>query len=262
MIRTLLMIAGAAFVLALASMAGGVAIGGRDMAAHGWNWTLHDSDGSGDSLSFVRQDGTQAAEVTRDLAWTGGEKLVVELSADVEYVQGDTPGITVRGPADRVDKVRIEGDRLVWTGDETHHGERIVFGRRANGKGIWVDSGEVHIVVTAPAVKIFDLRGSSDMTIRGYDQPTLAIDSSGSGDVSVSGVTKALNLTMTGSGDADLSDLLTTDAEIDMSGSGDARIAPTGGVVADLSGSGDLDLATPPATLRQSITGSGDVRQD
>jgi hypothetical protein len=261
MIRTLLIIAGAAFVLALASMAGGVAIGGRDMAAHGWNWTFP-GQGDGGDLTITRQDGTQAAEVTRTLAWAGGDKLVVDLSADVEYVQGETPGITVRGPADRVDKVRIEGDRLVWTGEENHHGETVVFGRRANGKGIWVDSGEVHIVVTAPAVHIFDLRGSSDLMVRSYDQPTLTIDSSGSGDFSVSGVTKALDLTLTGSGDGDLENLLTTDANVDISGSGDARVASTGAVVADLSGSGDLELLTPPATLRQSITGSGDVRQE
>lgn len=261
MIRTLLIIAGAAFVLALASMAAGVAVGGRDMAAHGWSWTFP-GHGDGGDLIVTRQDGEDAREVTRTLAWAGGDKLVVDLAADVEYVQGDTPGITVRGPADRVDKVRIEGDRLVWTGDERNQDEHIVYGRRANGRGFWVDSGEVHIVVTAPAVKIFDLRGSSDLTVKTYDQPTLTIDSSGSGDFRFSGVTKALDLTMTGSGDGDLSDLLTTDANVDISGSGDARIAPTGAVTADLSGSGDLDLATPPATLRQSITGSGDVRQD
>jgi hypothetical protein len=248
-------------VLALASMAGGVAIGGRDMAAHGWNWTFP-GHGDGGDLTLVREDGTQPAEVSRTLTWAGGEKLVVELSADVEYVQGDTPGIVVRGPADQVDKVRIEGDRLVWTGDENRRGGHRRCVRRANGRGFWVDGGEVHIVVTAPAVKIFDLRGSSDMTIKGYDQPDMTIDSSGSGDVSVSGVTKVLTLTMTGSGDAGLDDLLTTDATVDISGSGSARIAPTGAVVADLSGSGDLDLATPPATLRQSITGSGDVRQE
>ncbi|CAN5375748.1 DUF2807 domain-containing protein [soil metagenome] len=261
MIRTLLVIAGAAFVLALASLAGGVAIGGRDMAAHGWNWTFP-GHGDGGDLVISRQDGTEAAEVTRTLAWAGGDSLQIDLSADVEYVQGDTPGITVRGPADRVDKVRIDGNRLTWTGDENRHGETVVFGRRANGRGIWVDSDTVHIVVTAPAVKTFDLRGSSDLSIRGYDQPTLAIDISGSGDVMASGATKALTLAITGSGDADLSDLLTDDAKVDISGSGDARIAPTAAVTADLSGSGDLDLATHPTTLRQTTTGSGSVSQN
>lgn len=261
MIRTLLIIAGAAFVLALASLAGGVAVGGRDMARHGWEWTFPNR-GDGGDLHIVREDGTQPAEVTRTLAWAGGDKLIVDLSADVEYVQGDTPGITVRGPADQVDKVRIDGNRLSWTGDDGNHDERVVFGRNADRAGFWVDSGEIHIVVTAPAVKTFEIKGSADVSIRGYDQPTLAIEASGSGDVTASGATKALALTLTGSGDADLSDLLTGDADVDASGSGDAIVAPTGAAAVDLSGSGDLSLATRPATLRQSISGSGDVRQD
>ena len=261
MIRTLLIIAGAAFVLALASLAGGVAVGGRDMARHGWEWTFR-NQGEGGDLHIVREDGTEPTEVTRTLAWTGGDKLVVDLDADVEYVQGDTPGITVRGPADRVDKVRIDGDRLNWVGDDSNKDERLVFGRKANRAGFWVDSGEIHIVVTAPAVKTFEIRASADVAIKGYDQPTLTITSSGSGDVSASGVTKALTLSITGSGDAELSDLLTDDAEVDTSGSGDATIAPTGSAVVNLSGSGDVDLATRPTTLRQSISGSGDVSQD
>ena len=261
MIRTLLIIAGAAFVLALASMAGGVAVGGRDMARHGWEWTFR-NHGEGGDLHIVREDGTEPAEVTRTLAWTGGDKLVVDLDADVEYVQGDTPGITVRGPADRVNNVRIDGDRLSWVGDDSNKDERLVFGRNADRAGFWVDSGEIHIVVTAPAVKTFEVIGSSDVSIKGYDQPTLTIASSGSGDVSASGATKALTLTITGSGDADLTDLLTEDADVDTSGSGDATIAPTGAAAINLSGSGDLSLATRPSTLRQSISGSGDVRQD
>ncbi|HEX8472291.1 MAG TPA: DUF2807 domain-containing protein [Brevundimonas sp.] len=262
MIRTLLIIAGAAFVLALASLAGGVAVGGRDMARHGWEWTFP-SHGEGGDLHIVREDGTEPAEVTRTLAWAGGDKLVVDLdAADVEYVQGDTPGITVRGRADRIDNVRIDGDRLSWAGDESNKDERLVFGRHANRAGFWVDSGDIHVVVTSPAVKTFEINGSADVAIKGYDQPSLTIASTGSGDVSASGATKALALTMTGSGDADLSDLLTEDAEVDTSGSGDATIAPTGAAVINLSGSGDLDLATRPSTLRQSISGSGDVRQD
>ena len=260
MTRTLLIIAGASFVLALATLSGAAAVGGRDMAAHGWAWTFHDKDG--ESVRFERADDQRGRDVTRTLAWAGGEKLVVDLSADVEYVQGDTPGIVVTGPADRVDKVRIDGDRLTWTEDGRPNQERVVFGRGANGRGFWVDDGDVHIVVTAPAVKTFDLRGSSDVSIRGYDQPTLTIDSSGSGDVTASGSTKALSLSMTGSGDADLGDLLTEDADVDTSGSGDARIAPTGRADVSSSGSGDISLATRPQTLKQSVTGSGDVSQD
>lgn len=259
MTRNLLIIAGAAFVLSLVTLGGAAAIGGRDMAAHGWSWTFKDED-NGD-FKIVRADDARAAEVTRNLAWAGGDTLVLDLDADVEYVQGDTPGITVRGPADRISQVSIDGDRLTWTG-EGRTGERVVYGRSHNGRGFWINDDQVHIVVTAPNVSTFDMRGSADLSLRNYDQPSLTINLSGSGDVTGSGAAKTLALTMTGSGDVDLSDLMAEDADVTLSGSGDARIAPAGAAKVNLSGSGDLDLATRPTSLSQTITGSGDVTQN
>lgn len=259
MIRTLLIIAGAAFVLSLVTLGGAAAIGGRDMAAHGWSWTFR--DGENGDFKVVRADDQRAAEVTRTLAWAGGDTLVIDLDADVEYVQGDTPGITVRGSADRVDRVSLDGNRLTST-NVGRTGERVVYGRNRDGRGFWVHDDQVHIVVTAPNVSNFELRSSGDLSIRGYDQPSLTIAVSGSGDVMGSGATKALTLAMTGSGDVDLSDLLSEDTDVSLSGSGDARIAPAGAAKVNLSGSGDVDLATRPTSLSQTITGSGDVTQN
>ena len=83
-----------------------------------------------------------------------------------------------------------------------------------------------------------------------------------SGDVMAEGRAENLVLVATGSGDADLESLSVSDARVSLSGSGDARIAPTRAADLTSSGSGDIDLATRPATLRQSTTGSGSVRQD
>lgn len=260
MIRTLLIIAGAAFVLSLVTLGGAAAIGGRDMAANGWSWTLHDDEGG--NLKIVRADDARAAEVTRTLAWAGSDTLIVDLHGDVEYVQGETPGITVRGPADRVDHVRMEGNRLTWVGGENDNGERVVYGRNRNGRGFWINDDQVHIVVTAPKVSTFEMQSSADLSIRDYNQPSLTLNVSGSGDVKGSGATKALALRITGSGDVDLSDLLSEDTEVTVSGSGDARIAPAGAAKVNISGSGDVDLATRPTTLSQTITGSGDVNQN
>lgn len=259
MIRTLLIIAGAAFVLCLVTLSGAAAVGGRDMAANGWSWTFKDGDGS--DIRIVRADDARAEDVTRALAWAGGDSLVVDLVAEVEYLQGDTPGIQVIGPAELVDRVAIEGDRLVWNGD-SERSERIVYGRNQNGRGFWINGDEVRIVVTAPAVTRFDLRSSADLYIRDYDQPSLAVTVSGSGDVTGSGAAKTLALEVSGSGDVDFSDLLTEDADVDLSGSGDARIAPSGAAKLTLSGSGDVDLSTRPTSLTQTITGSGDVTQN
>jgi hypothetical protein len=257
MIRTLLIIAAAGLVLATASLGGAFALGGRDMARHGWEWTFHDRDG--DTVSFERDDGTRGPDVTRTLEWTGGQTLTVDLSADVEYVQGDTPGVTVTGPAQLVERVRLVGGRLTWAETDGTSHETVVFGRNEHGRGIWVHSEEVKIVVTAPDISTFNVEGSASVHLRDYDQDTLSVDISGSGEVSATGRTRALEVDISGSGDADLGSLTTTDANVAIAGSGDAVVAPTGKADISISGSGDTVLTTRPATVNQNISGSGEV---
>lgn len=118
------------------------------------------------------------------------------------------------------------------------------------------------MVVTAPTVRTFDLRSSADLSIRDYDQPSFDLDVSGSGDVDAAGQAQTVTIDLTGSGDADLSSLRVTDATIDVSGSGDLRVGPSGAARVDVSGSGDVNLTRRPATLQQSLSGSGDIDQD
>lgn len=263
MIRTLLVIAGAAFVLALGSAAGALALGGRDLARHGWNWTIKDSDG--DTVSFIRSDGRNgsAPSASRTLEWAGGDRLILDLSHDVEYVQGATPGIVITGPADRIDQIRLEGDRLTADRPAGPHHERVYFGRHRDGNGVWVSDGdEIRIVVTAPSVTRFVVEGSSDLRIRDYDRPELTLELNGSGDVRADGRTGRLILTGDGSGDAELQAFDADEATVTLNGSGGARIAPRTAADLTLSGSGDIELTTRPASLRQSVTGSGEVHQD
>ena len=257
MIRTLLIIAAAGLVLATASLGGAFAVGGRDMARHGWEWTFHDKDG--DTVRFERDDGTRGPDITRTLAWTGGQTLTIDLSADVDYVQGDTPGVTITGPAELVERVRLIDGRLSWADRDGPNHETVVFGRRNGGRGVWVHSEEVKIVVTAPNVTTFNVEGSSNLMLRDYDQDTLAVDISGSGEVTAVGRTRALEVDISGSGDADLGSLVTTDANVAIAGSGDAIVAPTGKADISIAGSGDVELTTRPATMNQQVTGSGEV---
>ena len=257
MIRTLLIIAAAGLVLATASLGGAFALGGRDMARHGWEWTFHDNDG--DTVSFERRDGTRSADVTRTLDWTGGQALTVDLSAEVEYVQGATPGVTVTGPAELVERVRLVDGRLTWAERNGPEHERVIFGRREHGRGIWLESETVKIVVTAPNINDFDLEGSARLLLKDYDQDTLTLDISGSGEITAYGKARALELDISGSGDADLQGLTVTDANVAIAGSGDATLTPTGQVAVSISGSGDVDLLTEPANLNQTLSGSGDV---
>lgn len=257
MIRTLLIIAAAGLVLATASLGGAFALGGRDMARHGWEWTFRDRDG--DTVSFERDDGTRGPDVIRTLEWTGGQTLTVDLSADVDYVQGPTAGVTVTGPAELVERVRLVDGRLTWADRDGPNHETVVFGRRNGGRGIWVHSEEVKIVVTAPDINSFNVEGSANLMLLDYDQDTLQVDISGSGEVSATGRTRALEVDISGSGDADLGSLAVTDANVAIAGSGDAVVAPTGRADISIAGSGDVELTTRPATVNQQVSGSGEV---
>lgn len=246
MIRTLLIITGASLVLCAASLGGAAAIGGNDLARHGWEWTFND-DGEEHTVHFDRED--RGPHVSRTLAWTGGDRLEVEVPAEVIYVQDDEASVEVSGVQSQVDRVRVVGGRI---GFEDEHG-RVTFG--------WRNTPALRITVRAPSVRTFGLSSSGDLSIRGYDQPNLAIRIEGSGDVDAAGRTETVSLDIEGSGEADLSALETGDADVEISGSGEAAVGPTGEARITISGSGDVELTRRPASVTQSISGSGDVNQ-
>ncbi len=250
MIRTLLIITGASLVLCVAALAGAAAIGGQDMARHGWTWTFRGhGDGRDETVRFQRAD--SGPRVTRTLAWDGGDRLDIDVSADVTYVQGDAASVEIVGPRDQVEALRLRAGRLTFNDDDDTN--VVMFG--------WRNHDRLQITVTAPSVRTFNLSSSGDLVIRNYDQPGLTIAINGSGEVEATGRTEAVDLDISGSGEADLSGLETRDADIDISGSGEAAVGPTGAARITISGSGDVDLTRRPASLTQSISGSGDVSQ-
>lgn len=248
MIRTLLIITGASLVLCIAALAGAAAIGGQDMARHGWTWTFRD-DGNEETVRFQRAD--SGPRVTRTLAWDGSDRLDIDVAAEVTYVQGDAASVEITGPRDQVEGLRLQAGRLTFDDDDANV---VVFG--------WRNHDRLRITVTAPSVRTFHLSSSGDLAIRGYDQPDLMVRISGSGDVDASGRTDSVELDIHGSGEADLSGLETRDADVEISGSGEASVGPTGAARITISGSGDVDLTRRPASLVQNVSGSGDVRQN
>ena len=249
MIRTLLIITGASLVLCIAALAGAAAIGGQDMARHGWTWTLRGhGDGRDETVRFQRAD--SGPRVTRTLAWDGSDRLDVDVAAHVTYVQGDAASVEVVGPRDQVEGLRLRGGRLTFDDDDT---KVVVFG--------WRNHDRLRIIVTAPSVRTFGLSGSGDLVIRDYDQPSLSVSINGSGEVDATGRTETLDLDISGSGEADLSGVETRDANVKISGSGDAIVSPTGVARISISGSGEVDLTRRPASLTQTISGSGEVNQ-
>ena len=250
MIRNLIVIAVASFVLTVACLAGVAALGGRDLVENGWSIPaaiFDDEDNVSISISPGRRH--NGPDVTRELGWPGGTLLEIDLPADVTYTQGPVAKVTVSGPQNLVDRIVVDGGRLRFRDDDNGGAPHLRFNRE-----------RIHITVAAPGVKTFVLNGSPDLTLAAYDQPDLAIEINGSGEVTGTGKTQALSLAIAGSGDATLARMAAQDAAISIAGSGNAEVAAKGAVQVDIAGSGDVVLTEKPASLSSNIDGSGDLR--
>lgn len=256
MIRVLVMIAVTGFLVSVVTLSTAVAIGGPDLVSDGiwrwgrhgdWNFTFDDDWGSRHRRGrWDRAWSDGGPQTTREVAWSGGDSLEIDVPADVTYAQGAGPGkLTISGPKDVVDAIEVEDGRIRIADD--HRGAH------------W---GDLTISMTAPAVTHFDMSGSGKLAITGYRQDKLSLDLSGNADVTASGEARSLALNISGSSNADLGGLKTRSADVDIQGSGDATVAPADEAKIDISGSGDVTLLTHPARLESNVSGSGSVRQE
>jgi len=253
MIRTLMLICGASFVLSVACFAGAAALGAPDVFQHGdWldhPWTV-DVDGWGDHWRarhiVTDEDDNEAdngAPATRELAWSGAEALDVGVPADIQFTPGAGPGrITISGPKGVVDRISLSGARLDYSGDED-------------------DARRVTIAMTAPVAPRFTLSGDETLALTGLAQDALAVDVSGHGKVNGTGKVRTVKIGISGDGDVDLGRLAAQDARVEIDGSGRAAIAPTGSADLHIAGSGEVDLLSHPASLSSDVSGSGRIVQ-
>lgn len=240
MVRALVIIMIATFVLALGCFGGVVGLAGPAIAKDGWVWPekwkqygIHVNDSDFDD---------EHDSSTRELAWTAGSSLQIDMPAEVVYTQGPETRIEISGPTSIINQVAIDGDRLHFT-DEGRLPRRET----------------ITIVVIAPSVKKFVVNGSPTLTISGFDHPDLTLEINGSGEVTAGGKADKVSIEVSGSGKADLSALQARDATVSIAGSGEATLAPTGAAKVNIAGSGDVNLLTKPASLEKDIGGSGDV---
>jgi hypothetical protein len=244
MIRVLLMIAVAGFILSVGAIAAAVAIGGPDiMSRGGWTVARH-WDGDWDWHEDSRHSGEMGAETTRTLEWSGADSLDIDLPADVRYVQADGPAtVVVTGPERLVSDVVVRGDSIRYERRRhSHH-------------------GKVSIVIRAPSVQSFDLSGRSTLAIEDYRQERLALDASGMAEVTARGEVGEIDLDISGRSDVDLAELKTRGARVDISGDGEVTIAPTDWAKMEVSGMGEIRLTTRPKSLETDISGAGKVRE-
>lgn len=178
------------------------------------------------------------AIVTRELPWDGSESLVLEVPAHVRFVQTAGPGrVIVTGARRSVETFSATGgilrDKKLRTGKP------------------------LQIVVTAPKITRFAVKGDDRIAIEAFDQDELHIETTGRADIKAAGRAGTVTLKLQGFGWADLSHLKSDGADLTLTGGRNAVIAPS--AWAKVSGKGDVVLLTQPADLKLDHQGSGRV---
>lgn len=244
MVRTLLIIAAAGFVLMLVSFGGAIALGGPELRNGGWTLNMDDWDHNGSSS--VEWSGPA---VERTLDWSGSDTLTIALPADVVFTQGDETSVVVRGPEGAVERVTLVDGRLGFPDGDERDGHITIFGRTEG----------LTVTITAPDVSRFVMEGFGDLALHNIDREALDIVVEGAGDIEAIGRAGSLNLTIEGAGDADLSGLSVDNAEVRIAGAGGAEVNASQSANVVIEGVGDVDLVQRPARLTQSVSGVGSV---
>lgn len=197
----------------------------------------------GSSARAGLQGSGVAAAQTRHVSAFGSVELAG--SNNVNVVAGRERSVVVHADDNllRVVTTRVVGGRLVI----------------GNTPGSFETKSPMWVEVRTPSLGGLRLTGSGVVTATGVDARSLKLTLDGSGVIRASGRATRLDVSLGGSGDAQLEQLLARDVHAVVAGSGRILVNATGTLDASVPGSGVVMYRGEPAHLTTNITGSGAV---
>ena len=117
----------------------------------------------------------------------------------------------------------------------------------------------MRVEITVPSLTTLTLSGSGMLTADGLQARRMTVTLSGSGLMRASGSVKRLDVSLTGSGDAELGQLVARDARAALDASGRIVVNATNSLDASVRGSGAIFYTGNPATVTRDISGTGAI---
>jgi hypothetical protein len=206
---------------------------------------------------------------TQDRHLSGFNAVSVSGSFDVYITQGNTESVKVEGDADDISKIKTEVENGVlkvyvkkigfswnWNGDKKRTVRIVAKDLKSIGMS---GSGDIFFKDGFRTANLtVSTSGSGDITGK-VDVKNLESVSSGSGDISLSGRASVSTVRLSGSGDFDARNLVTTSTTVHISGSGDATVNTSQKLSASVSGSGDVHYTGGATNISSTTSGSGDL---
>jgi hypothetical protein len=174
------------------------------------------------------------------------DEVLLKCGLDVDISFGDRQSVALVVDANLVDRYSIMArDGLLTIAANDHP-------RPSKG---------ARLVVTLRALEQLAVEGSGDVAITGYHGPHLALDISGSGDVTLAGQADTLRVSVEGAGDVDAHACRAGSASVTVDGAGDVKVFARDHADVAINGVGDVDVYGNPPDFEPAVNGVGEVRR-
>lgn len=171
----------------------------------------------------------------------------------VELAGSNTVTINVGG---RQSVVVHADDNLLSHVTTQVRGGRLLVG---NTPGSFSARTPMHVDIRMPSLDALALTGSGVVVASGVDAPSLSLTLGGSGLLRASGVVQQLEVSLSGSGDAQLEQLAAQNVHAVVGGSGRILVNAVKTLHASVSGTGVIVYSGNPAHVTRSVTGVGTI---
>lgn len=191
--------------------------------------------------------GAKKADVTEARSTGAFTGIHVKSVIGVDLTIGKTTKVVLKGPADWLPRITTTVD----------HGVLVI-----DMPGKYKKIPELSVAITTPSLDAITISGVGNVDATGLTGDSLAVDVSGTGQLTLAGAVGAMTMDLSGAVEVEAKDLITKTTTLDISGTGNAEVHATKQIDVDISGVGAVTVYGKPAKVSKHITGTGAVDLD
>ena len=180
------------------------------------------------------------------------EKRSVGTFAGIDLIGAATVDVLVGRPA----TLTIRGDDNILPLIRTSVSNGILV---VSSKHSYSSRHDLRLEIGTPALDAVTLTGAGTFSVGGIHSTTFSLEMSGAATMVLAGTTGALDVKLSGTGTADLGDLVARDAHASLSGTGSLHVQATESLDASVSGVGSIVYSGSPRHVKTDVSGVGTI---